>query len=112
MGKITPNDADQSNYGQGVASITTSNLFYLISFTKCSKQELFSCILAIIPNFLTQFFQKYVYREDKAYQCDFCELQAHINCTNLNSIDYRYPQNCKEFQLFVMILIALLGRTN
>ena len=37
-----------------------------------------------------------LYLDDKAVQCDLCELCIHIKCNNLNYLDYRYLQNCDE----------------
>ena len=34
--------------------------------------------------------------KNKAVQCDLCELWVHINCHNLNYLDYRYLQNSNE----------------
>ena len=40
---------------------------------------------------------KNVHDNDKAVQCDLCELWIHIKCNNLNYLDCKYLQNCDEF---------------
>ena len=39
---------------------------------------------------------KNVHVKGKAVQCDLCEFWIHIECNNLNYLDYRYLQNCDE----------------
>ena len=48
------------------------------------------------PKFPCRICAKNVHDKDKAAQCDLCELWIHINCNNLNYLDYRYLQNCDE----------------
>ena len=68
-----------------------------ISFTisKCSTQKLPSCVI----NYLKlpcRICGKNIHGNNKAVQCDLCELWIRIKCNNLNYFDYRYLQNCNE----------------
>ena len=50
-----------------------------------------------MPNFLAGLqCEKNVSDKDKAVQCDLCELWVHIQCNNLNHLDYRYLQNSNK----------------
>ena len=53
------------------------------------------------PKFPYNICAKNVHDKDKAVQCDLCEFQIHINCDNLNYLDYRYIQNCDEFWYYI-----------
>ena len=46
------------------------------------------------PKFPCKICTENVQDKNKAVQCDLCELWIHINCNNLNYLDYRYLQNC------------------
>ena len=48
------------------------------------------------PKFPCRICVKNVSDKDKAVQCDLCELWVHINCNNLNYLDYRYLQKSNE----------------
>ena len=50
----------------------------------------------IYPKFPCKICVKNVSDKDKAVQCDLCELWVHIECNNLNCLDYRYLQNSNE----------------
>ena len=48
------------------------------------------------PKFPCKICAKSVHEKDKATQCDLRELWIHINCNNLDYLDYRYLQNCDK----------------
>ena len=52
---------------------------YLSDFThkitECCKQELTSCVISLIPNFLAGFMKRNV--SDRAVQCDLCDLWVY-----------------------------------
>ena len=64
------------------------------------------------PKFLFRICFKNVLDNDKAVQCDLCQLWIHIRCNNLNYLDYRYLQNyyeswyCIEFCSAIFLFIS------
>ena len=47
-------------------------------------------------NFLCKVCEKNVNDSDQAIQCDLCDYWIHINCNNLNYIDYKFLQNSSD----------------
>ena len=48
------------------------------------------------PKFPCRTCAKNIYDKVKTVQCDCCEHWIHNKCSNLNCLDYRYPQNCDK----------------
>ena len=65
--------------------------FHLQIPIACSKQKLTNFMCNINhPKFPCKACAKNIHDKDKAVQFDFCELWIHIECNNLNYLDYRY----------------------